>query len=170
MLPLVTHLKIDILCFKKKLLCGGHGLCFLTRFSVLIVFKTELQSAKIILVQNSDEIKMYIICDCNIRLFYFALYTFLVLPTLHQQKLSLLIALLYFFMYRLFTSVRSFFTLLLLIQLPLFQRLQQDIAKTKEIFIANAFKSDIYRYRYNWKSDKYIENNQEKKERNYTKN
>ena len=92
-------------------------------------------------------------CDSNIELFSIAPHLVIALQTLRQQKLSLLIPLLQF-LYKFCRLVHGFFSVLLPIQLSLFQLLRQQqlslfyalkaIAKSKSTHIAIAFKSDSF--------------------------
>ena len=64
-------------------------------------------------------------CDSNIELFSITPHLVIALPTLRQQKLSLLITLLQF-LYEFFRLVHGFFSVLLPIQLLLIQLLRQQ--------------------------------------------
>ena len=92
-----------------------------------------VQSAKILLLPPKCEIifvtlqKKYFFqyCDINFGLFSVIHHLVITLPTLRQQKLSLLISLL-LFLYEFCRLVRGFFSVLLPIQLSLFQLLRQQ--------------------------------------------
>ena len=114
-----------------------------------------IQSAKILLLPPKCEIirvssnhSFFQYCESNIGLFSIASHLVIALPTLQQQKLWLLILLLQF-LYNFCRLVYGFFSILLLIQLSLFQLLRQfslfyalkGIAKSNGNLFAIAFKS-----------------------------
>ena len=115
-----------------------------------------LQYKKILLVHTKSEIIFVALLNCDFSNIAIAIYVFYCSPCSYHSsnvtitKMSLLTSLLHF-VYRVCTLVFSFFSLLLPVQLSLFQLSQQlqlsllsllkSIAKTKGILMALAFES-----------------------------